>query len=87
MPNPKAYSPEKGYMFQILVQFPGSREYEHCDYAVSTKDRNYLLQNYREAYRGSGASFRVIGLPQKYWASAAARAAHDATIKKAASRR
>lgn len=68
MTNPKAYSPEKGYMYQILVKFPQSREYEHCDYAVNTADKKYLLENYRMAYKGTGASFRVIPLPQKYWA-------------------
>lgn len=68
MANPKAYSPEKGYKYQILVKFPQSREYEHCDYAVDSADKKHLLDNYRLAYRNTGASFKTIALPQKYWA-------------------
>jgi hypothetical protein len=66
MSYPKAYCPEKGYKFQILVMCPGVREYEHCDYAVDSKDKKHLLDNYRLAY-GAGFGFKTIVLPVKYW--------------------
>jgi hypothetical protein len=65
MSMPKAYDPQYGYRFQILVRCPSSREYEHCDYAVDRADKNYLVANYRQAY-GPGFSFKVILLPYKY---------------------
>jgi len=67
MSLPKAYDPEYGYKYQILVRFGGQREYEHCDYAIDLADKKHLLENYRLAYKGTGASFNVIQLPQKYW--------------------
>jgi hypothetical protein len=66
MTRPLAYSPEEGYMFQILVKTPYDRAYEHCDYAVDREDRKHLLENYRMVY-GSGYSFKTIPLPKKYW--------------------
>jgi hypothetical protein len=66
MTYPKAYEPEIGYKYQILVMCPNDREYEHCDYAVDNHDKNYLVGEYRLAY-GSGFRFKTIMLPQKYW--------------------
>lgn len=66
MYHPKAYDPQAGYKWQILVLCPGDREYEHCDYAVDAADKHYLLENYRLAY-GPGFRFKSILLPAKYW--------------------
>lgn len=66
MTMPKAYDPQHGYMFQILVKCPGSREYEHCDYGKSRTETARLVKEYRLAY-GPGFSFKVITLPRKYW--------------------
>ncbi|MGG4105184.1 hypothetical protein AAXB25_14805 [Paenibacillus lautus] len=66
MSKPKAYAPEQGYMFQILVMCPNEREYEHCDYAKDKADKKYLLGEYRLAY-GAGFRFKTETLPQKYW--------------------
>lgn len=67
MSLPKAYEPEYGYRYQILTRYCNNA-YEHCDYAKDAKEKNYLLQNYREAYGGE-FSFKTILLPQKYWGS------------------
>ena len=68
MSNPKAYDPEPGYKYQILCRYRGSadREWEHCDYAKDLKEKNYILEEYRAAYRGL-FDFKVIVLPKKYW--------------------
>jgi hypothetical protein len=67
MTLPKAYDPEYGYMYQILVMFNTSREYEHCDYAKDKQEKNYLLGEYKLAWHSSNPTFKVIILPQKYW--------------------
>lgn len=67
MTQPKAYSPEQGYKYQLLVKFPECREWEHCDYAKDKKEKNFLLGEYALSYRGTGATFKTIMLPQKYW--------------------
>lgn len=68
MTNPKTYDPLQGYKYQILCKYLGNknREWEHCDYAKSTEEKNYILEEYRLAYRG-GFEFKVITLPEKYW--------------------
>lgn len=66
MGRPKAYDPQKGYQYQILVMCPGDREYEHCDYAEDRKDKKHLLENYKLAY-GNGFRFKTIMLPRKFW--------------------
>jgi hypothetical protein len=66
MAYPKAYDPQEGCMFQILVMCPNDREYEHCDYAVDRADKKHLLENYRQSY-GVGFRFKTILLPQKFW--------------------
>jgi hypothetical protein len=66
MAMPKAYDPQHGYKYQILVKCPGEREYEHCDYATDSADKKHLLENYRQAY-GAGFTFKTILLPAKYW--------------------
>ena len=68
MTNPKAYDPLQGYKYQILCKYLGNenREWEHCDYAKSTEEKNYILEEYRLAYRGR-FEFKVITLPKKYW--------------------
>lgn len=66
MGRPKAYSPEYGCKYQILVLCPNDRAYEHCDYAKDKAEKDYLLGEYRLAY-GAGFSFKTIPLPKKYW--------------------
>lgn len=66
MSYPKAYEPEQGYKYQILVKTPYDRAYEHCDYAVSREDKDHLIKEYMLAY-GAGYAFNPILLPQKYW--------------------
>ena len=66
MSYPKAYDPQQGYMYQLLVKTPYDREYEHCDYAVDKGDKDYLLDEYKLAY-GAGFIFKSILLPKKYW--------------------
>lgn len=66
MGRPKAYDPQEGYKYQILVMCPGERSYEHCDYATDCADKKCLLGNYRLSY-GAGFAFKTILLPQKYW--------------------
>lgn len=66
MSYPQAYEPIQDQKFQILVMTPYERAYEHCDYAVDEKERDYLLQNYRMSY-GVGHIFKTIRLPRKYW--------------------
>jgi hypothetical protein len=66
MAYPKAYDPQEGYKYQLLVMCPNDREYEHCDYAIDYADKKHLLENYRMAY-GAGFRFKTIELPQKYW--------------------
>jgi hypothetical protein len=62
----KAYEPQQGYKYQILVKCGGERSFEHCDYAKDKEEKNYLLNEYRLAY-GVGCSFKTILLPMKYW--------------------
>ena len=68
MAHPKAYDPIQGYMYQILCRERNAltREWEHCDYAESTEEKNYILKEYNLGYRG-GFEFKVILLPRKYW--------------------
>jgi hypothetical protein len=66
MGYPKAYEPQQGYKYQILVKTPYDRAYEHCDYAKDRAELKHLTGEYRLAY-GAGYSFKSILLPQKYW--------------------
>lgn len=66
MTMPLAYMPEQGYMYQILTKHE-SRPWEHCDYAKDKADKDYLLTEYKLAYRGQPFQFKFICLPQKYW--------------------
>jgi hypothetical protein len=66
MPQPKAYCPQYGYRFQILVKCPDDRTFEHCDYATTGKEKHRLLAEYRLAY-GPGFEFKSVLLPMKYW--------------------
>lgn len=66
MAYPKAYEPQQGYKYQILVKTPYDRAYEHCDYAKDRKERNNLIDEYKLAY-GMGYTFKSIQLPKKYW--------------------
>lgn len=66
MALPKAYCSEQSYMYQILCRQCGAHEWEHCDYAVDKTERDYLVNEYKIAYRG-GYEFLCIQLPQKYW--------------------
>jgi hypothetical protein len=67
MSYPKAYEPQSGYMYQILMKNPGERAFESLDYAVDRSDKNYLLNEYGLAYRGMGIELKTIQLPEKYW--------------------
>ena len=69
MSQPKAYSPEYGYKYQILAWDSYNREYDHLDYAKDKTEKDYLLNEYRIAYP-SGSQFKTILLPQKYWKEA-----------------
>lgn len=64
MSKPKAYAPEHGYLYQILCR--QGREWEHCDYAMSTNELKELLVEYKIAY-GPRFEFCSIRLPMKYW--------------------
>lgn len=66
MPKPKAYAPEQGYMYQILVWDKYNREYDHLDYATNKEDKSNLMNEYWLAYP-KGTVFKVILLPKKYW--------------------
>lgn len=63
----KNYSPEYGYKYQILVRFKANECFESIDYATDKNDKNYLVNEYRLAYRGQNAEFKTIMLPEKYW--------------------
>lgn len=68
MTMPKAYEPEQGYQYQILVRDTSyDREWESLDYAVDKSNLNDLMENYRLSYRGTGSEFKTIKLPKKYW--------------------
>jgi len=67
MAHPKAYDPQQGYMFQLLVKTPYDRAYEHLDYAEDKADRDHLMREYKLAFRQQGYTYKVITLPQKYW--------------------
>jgi hypothetical protein len=67
MSRPKCYSPEEGYMYQIVCRnLQYDREYEHCDYATDSAQLSYLIGEYSMAY-GAEWQFKSITLPQKYW--------------------
>lgn len=67
MTMPKAYEPCQGQMYQLLLWDNYNREYDHLDYAKDRQERDYLLSEYRLAFRGQGARFKTIQLPKKYW--------------------
>jgi hypothetical protein len=66
MTMPKAYYPEQGYKYQILVWDNYNRCYDHCDHAKDKQEKNYLVGEYRLSF-GNGFRFKVIELPRKYW--------------------
>jgi hypothetical protein len=68
MSHPKAYDPQNGYQYQILVRHPkyNGTQWEHCDYATDKEDKKMLLENYKMSY-GNGFEFKTIPLPAKYW--------------------
>lgn len=66
MTKPKVYEPEQGYKYQIFCKESGESEWEHCDYAENSIEKNYLVNEYQMAY-GAGFVFKSIRLPQKYW--------------------
>lgn len=73
MSRPEAYDPQPGYQFQILTRNRlYSQAFEHCDYATSREEKNYLVNEYRIAY-GPGWEFRSIVLPRKFWPQVAAK--------------
>jgi hypothetical protein len=66
MTMPKAYAPEDGYKYQILCRNRDyGNEWEHCDYAVNRKDRDYLMGEYSLAYQGF--ELKAILLPRRCW--------------------
>jgi hypothetical protein len=66
MGYPKAYKPQYGYMYQILIKSPDSRTYEHYDYAKNRAEKDHVLTKHEQAY-GQGCTFKVVPIPQKYW--------------------
>ena len=72
MTRPKAYDPVHGCKYQILCREKriGQRDWDHCDYAKSKEELNYILEQYNLSYRG-GFEFKVITLPKKYWSKEA----------------
>ena len=67
MSRPKAYDPQHGYMYQLLMWDQYNREYDHLDYAADTADKNHLVEEYMKA---NHTSIKVIKLPKKYWSNA-----------------
>jgi len=69
MTYPKAYEPEFGYMYQLLTRNENNKGvWEHCDYAKDKQEKDYLISQYKLAYRNEASTeFKVIILPQKYW--------------------
>lgn len=65
MSKPKAYQPEKGYMFQIMRWDEFNREWESVDYSRDKADNKYLLNEYRISDRSG--RYKSYQLPQKYW--------------------
>lgn len=65
MPYPQAYAPIYGHTHQLLARY-GRSPWEHIDYCETTADKNYLLTEYRLAYKGTGTELRSIALPTKY---------------------
>ena len=63
---PKAYCPKQGYRYQILCRKHDTEEWEHCDYAVDTVERDYLINKYQMVYQGE-YKFLSIQPPQKFW--------------------
>lgn len=66
MSKPKAYDPQKDCMYQLFFRSTDTREWEHLDYATSSKDKRFLLGEYRLVYRG-GYELKAVRLPKKYW--------------------
>jgi hypothetical protein len=67
MSYPKAYEPQNGYQYQLLIRTSGERAFESLDYAKDYTEKKYLLDEYRLAYRGMGIELKTIKLPKKYW--------------------
>ena len=65
MTMPKAYAPERGYMYQILCRTFGEG-WEHCDYAKDKDERDYLIGQYQLAYGGNW-DIKAYKLPRKWW--------------------
>lgn len=78
----KAYAPEQGYQHQILHKAANQKEYEHCDYAETDDDLDYLLAEYQLAYQGQGFVFKTITLPKKYWDGEKVNACYKARREK-----
>lgn len=75
MPKPKCYAPEQDQRYQLMCRQPSvSREWEHCDYAATPKERTFLKEEYRVAY-GPGFEIKSVTLPQKFWPKPAVLAA------------
>lgn len=64
MSRPKAYNPQQGYRYQLLIWDSYNREYDHLDYAKDKEEKDYLLNEYKLA---NHYGIKVIELPQKYW--------------------
>jgi hypothetical protein len=68
MSKPNAYEPEPGQKYQILFRY-GSQPWDHCDYAATRAEKQFLLQQYRQV---GGGAYRALLLPAKYWPEKAA---------------
>lgn len=82
MARPKCYDPEDGYMYQLMFMGQGDREWEHLDYAETMSDKEYLINEYSLAYRGTGARLKAELLPMRYWNKEKEQA--DRTARRAA---
>jgi regulation of enolase protein 1 (concanavalin A-like superfamily) len=64
MTMPKAYEPMQGQKYQILCKYKNDF-WEHCDYARTKEEKDFLLKEYKLAY-GNEFTFKTILLPKKY---------------------
>lgn len=63
----RIYDPKQkqNYQYQILCRGKGDNtEWEHCDYAKSESERDYLLGEYKMVLEGY--EFKVIQLPKNF---------------------
>jgi len=67
MARPSCYDPTPGYRYQIIFRMKGEREWEHLDFATDMEQRDYLLAEYRLAYRGMNCEVGICQFPREFW--------------------